>query len=283
MKYPLFRFKCNYDIFYSKWFHWTQTINITFEANDNLTQISAELWQIRLYSIYPDCGEPEKILNSIENITPPNIAANEPYLVKCKPGFKLVGNELLKCLGCIEVKPCNIPETNNSLKVVISKLLTFNNNNITNIMADDQSYATYYCDNEEQILKGKSVKECINGLWVPDSDIFCENRQISETNVSLIIIIIVILIFLILILIITIVIIIRNKNKRKFDDNNQEKIDDNYDDAFPDIEFYEYSEVKYTKTDEYLEILDDNYECINYEDLSQTNDCIENPTYLEIT
>jgi hypothetical protein len=179
MKYPLFRFKCNYDIFYSKWFHWTQTINITFEANDNLTQISAELWQIRLYSIYPDCGEPEKILNSIENITPPNIAANEPYLVKCKPGFKLVGNELLKCLGCIEVKPCNIPETNNSLKVVISKLLTFNNNNITNIMADDQSYATYYCDNEEQSLKGTPVRQCINGLWVPDSDIFCENTITS--------------------------------------------------------------------------------------------------------
>jgi hypothetical protein len=263
MKYPLFRFKCNYDIFYRKWVHWTQTINITFEANDNLTQISAELWQIRLYSIYPDCGEPEKILNSIENITPPKIAVNEPYLVKCKPGFKLVGNELLKCLGfgnwnydfpkcelsnmaclipdipsnssliiddkqkfqfedklyaledskirfscnqsenikykligseqntcklgkwsqnmpkCIEVKPCNIPETNNSLKVVISKLLTFNNNNISIIMADDQSYATYYCDNEEQSLKGTPVRQCINGLWVPDSDIFCENTITS--------------------------------------------------------------------------------------------------------
>jgi hypothetical protein len=138
-------------------------------------------------------------------------------------------------------------------------------------MADDESYATYYCDNEEQILKGAPVRHCINGLWVPDSDPFCENKQ----NVSLIIIIIVILIFLILVLVITIVVIIRNKNKSKFDDN--------YDDAFPDIEFHEYSEVQYTKRDEYSEVFNDNYERINYENLSQTNDCNENPTYLEIT
>ncbi len=157
----------------------------------------------------------------------------------------------------------------------------FNNSNITNIMADDRSFVTYYCDNEEQILKGTPVRQCINGLWVPDSDIFCQNRQISETNVSVVIIIIVILIFLILVLIITIVVIIRNKNKTKFDDNNKEKIDDNYDYVFPDIEFHEYSEVKYTKRDEYLEILD-NYERINYEDL-QSHDCNENPNYLEIT
>jgi hypothetical protein len=208
--------------------------------------------------------------------------------------YKLIGSEKQICkLGkwsqnmpkCIEANPCNIPETNNSLKVDVSKLLTFNNSNnsnITNIMAEDQSSATYYCDNEEQVLKGTPVRQCINGLWVPDSDIFCENRQISETNVSLIIVIIVILIFLILVLIITIVVIIRNKNKRKIDDNNKEKIDDNYDDVFPNFEFHEYSEVKYTQRDEYLEILDDNYECINYEDL-QSHDCNENPTYLEIT
>jgi hypothetical protein len=369
IKYPLFRFKCEFDsINEHKSLHWTDfIIIIDFKVNGNLTQISAELWQIMLYRIDPDCGEPEKILNSIESNNPHNIEAGMEYRVKCKPGFKLVGNEVLKCLGfgdwdydfpkcelsnmtclipdipenssliidntqkfefedkfyaledikirfscnesenirykligseqqicklgkwsgnmpkCVEVNPCNIPETNNSLKVNVSKLLTFNNNNITNIMADDQSHATYYCDNEEQIVKGTSVRQCINGLWVPDSDIFCEYRKISETNVSLIIIIIVILIFLILVLIITIVVIIRNKNKRKFDDNNREKIDDNEDDVFPNIEFHEYSEVKYTKRDEYLEILDNNYECITYEDLSQTNDCNENPTYLEIT
>jgi hypothetical protein len=362
IKYPLFRFKCNYDNSYRKWLNWTHIIDINFEVNPSFKGKSAELWQIRLYSIYPDCGEPEKIFNSIENITSPKIAANESYWVKCKPGFDLFGKEKLKCLGfgnwdydfpkcelsnkaclipdissnlsliidtqnfqfedkfyaledskitfscnesenirykligdkqntckdgkwspntpkCTEVKPCNVPETSRSLKVNVSKLLTFNNNNITNIMADDQSYANYYCDNEEQILKGPYRRDCINGLWVPDSDPFCENKQ----NVSLIIIIIVILIFLILVLIITIVVIIRNKNKS----NNKENIEDNYDDAFPDIEFHEYSkvnysEVKYTER-RYLEILDDKYECITDEDLSQTNDCNENPIYLEIT
>jgi hypothetical protein len=193
--------------------------------------------------------------------------------------YKLIGSEQQICKHgkwsenmpkCIEVKPCDIPETNNSLKVDVSKLLTFNNSNITNIMADDQSYATYYCDNEEQILKGTPVRQCINGLWVPESDIFCENKQ----NMSLVIIIIVILIFLILVLIITI--IVRNKHKKK--------LDDNHDDELSNIEFHEYSEVKYTQRDEYLEILDDNYECINYDELqNQINDRNENSTYLEIT
>ncbi len=329
----------------------THRIIINFKVNENLTQISAELWQITLYSIHTECGEPEKILNSIESNNPHNVEAGKEYRFKCESGFKLVGNEVLKCLGfgnwdydfpkcqlsnmtclipdisqnssliidnthnfkfedkfyaledgkirfscnqsenirykligseqqicklgkwsqnmpkCIEVKPCNIPETNSSLKVNVSKSLTFNNNNITNIMADDQSYATYYCDNEEQILKGTPVRQCINGLWVPDSNIFCENKQ----NVWLIIIIVVILIFLILFLIITIV--ARNKNKRKFDDK--------YDDVFPNFGSKKHSKVRYTKGDEYSEVLDD-YESINDEDLNQTNDCNENPTYLEI-
>ncbi len=514
IKYPLFRFKCNCDNSDRKWLNWTHIIEINFEVNPYFKQRSVELWQIRLYSIYPDCGEPEKIFNSIENITSPKIAANESYWVKCKLGFELFGKEELKCLGfgnwdydfpkcelsnkaclipnissnlpliiddtqkfefedkfyaledskitfscnesknirykligdernickdgkwsqnmpkcievnsiysdfckpekilnsieninspkiaanesywvkckpgfdlfgkeklkclgfgnwdydfpkcelsnkaclipdissnlsliiddtqnfqfedkfyaledskitfscnesenirykligdkqntckdgkwsqnmpkCIEVKPCNIPETSGSLKLNVSKLLTFNNNNITNIMADDQSYATYYCDNEEQILKGTPMRRCINGLWDPDSDPICENKQ----NVVLVIynyikqnIIIVILIFLILVLIIAIVVIIRNKRKIDFpssifDDNHKENVNDNYDDVFPNFEIDEYSEVQDTKRDEYSEVFVDYYERINYNDLSQTNDCNENRTYLEIT
>ncbi len=44
IKYPLFRFKCKSDIFNHKQLDWTHTIIINFEVNENLTQISAELW-----------------------------------------------------------------------------------------------------------------------------------------------------------------------------------------------------------------------------------------------
>ncbi len=57
------------------------------------------MWQITLYRFYLDCGEPEKILNSIENNNFQNIPEGMKYMVKCKPGFKLVGNQVLKCLG----------------------------------------------------------------------------------------------------------------------------------------------------------------------------------------
>jgi len=70
IEYPLFRFKCEpyaNGIERFKYLHWGNIITINFKVNQNLTQISAELWQIILYRINPDCGEPERIFNSIEN------------------------------------------------------------------------------------------------------------------------------------------------------------------------------------------------------------------------
>ncbi len=291
IEYPLFRFKCKHTVsFRYKQLHWTHTIVINFKVNENLTQISAELWQIILYRTHTDCGEPEKILSSIENNNPQNIAADMEYRVKCKPGFKLVGNEVLKCLGfgnwnfdfpkCeFSNMTCLIPGIPKNSSLIIDDTQKFEFED--KFYASEDSKIRFSCNQSENIrykLIGSEQQTCKLGKWSPNMP----KCIISETNVSLMIIIIVILIFLILVLIITIVVIIRNKNKRKFDDNNQEKVDDNYDDVFPNIEFDEYSKVRYTKGDEYSEVLDYNYERINYEDLSQTNDCNENPTYLEM-
>jgi hypothetical protein len=291
-KYPLFRFKCGFDdIYVYGSSYWTHTITIHFKVNENLTQILMELWQVMLYTIYTDCGQPEKILNSIENYNSQSIPGNGQYTFICKPGFKLVGEKVLKCLGfgnwdydfpkCeLSNMTCLIPEIPQNSSLIIDDTQKFEFEE--KFYALEGSKIRFSCnqsENNRYKLIGFEQNTCKLGKWSQNMP----KCIISETNVSLIIIIMVILIFLIFALIITIVVIIRNKNKSEFDNNNKEKIVDNYDDVFPNIEFDEYSEVKYTKRDEYLEKLDDNYERINYEDLSQTSDCNENSTYLEIT
>ncbi len=50
-------------------------------------------------ALIPIVANPKKILNSIETDNFQNIAAGKEYSVTCKPGFQLVGNSVIKCLG----------------------------------------------------------------------------------------------------------------------------------------------------------------------------------------
>jgi hypothetical protein len=280
-KYPLFRFNCGFDdINVYKSSYWTNTITINFKVNENLTQILMELWQVMLYTIYTDCGQPEKILNSIENYNSQSIPGDKQYTFICKPGFELVGEKVLRCLGfgnwdydfpkCqLSNMTCLIPDIPQNSFLIIDDTQKFEFED--KFYALEDSKIRFSCNESENIrykLIGFEQNTCKLGKWSQNMP----KCIISETNVSLIIIIIAILISLILVLIITIVVIIRNKNKSKFDNNNKEKFDDSYDDVIPDIEL----------NDEYAEVLYHNYERMNYESLSQTNDCNENPTYLEI-